>query len=63
MLPLAEVEDGHDGSLLVLGRVPGDDLLNDLLILGSELEGNVGVVFGGVAMLEGDGQRRARSKG
>ena len=51
VLALAEVEQRHDGGLLVLGRVPLEDLGDDGLILGGELEGDVGVVVGGVAVL------------
>lgn len=57
VLALAEIEQGHDGGLLVLRRVALDDLLNDLFIFGRELEGDVGVVVGGVAMLDGDNGR------
>jgi len=51
VLTLAEVEQGHDGCLLVLGRVALEDLLDDLLILGSELERDVGVVLGSISVL------------
>lgn len=51
VLALADIEKGHDGSLLVLGRVALQDLLNDLFVLGAELEGDVGVVVGSVAVL------------
>lgn len=51
MLALAEVEQGHDSGLLVLRGVALEDLGNDSLILGVELEGDVGVVVGGVAVL------------
>lgn len=54
MLALAEVEHGHDGSLLVLGRVALEDLGDELLILGVELEGQVGVVVGCVSVLGAD---------
>lgn len=50
VLSLAEIEERHDGGLLVLGRVPLEDLGDDLLILLAELEGNVRVVVGGVAV-------------
>ena len=53
MLALAEVEERHHGGLLVLRRVPGDDLLDELLILRGELEGDFGVVFRRIAMLRG----------
>ena len=51
VLTLAEVEEGHDGGLLVLRRVALEDLGDDGLILGVELEGDVGVVVGRVAVL------------
>lgn len=51
MLALAEVEEGHDGGLLVLGRVALEDLGDDGLVLGVELEGDIGVVVGRVAVL------------
>lgn len=51
MLALAEVEQGHDSRLLVLGRVALEDLGDDLFILLGELKGDVGVVVGGVAVL------------
>ena len=61
VLALAEIEQGHDGRLLVLRRVALDDLFDDLLIVCRELEGNIGVVVGGVAMLSGgDGRLSAR---
>jgi hypothetical protein len=51
VLALAEVEQGHDGSLLVLGRVSLEDLGNNGLVLFVELEGDLGVVVLGVSML------------
>ena len=51
VLALAEVEQRHDGSLLVLGRVSLEDFGNDGLVLLVELEGDVGVVVLGVSML------------
>lgn len=51
VLALAEVEQGHDGGLLVLRRVSAEDFLNELLILGIECEGNVEVVLWRVAVL------------
>lgn len=59
MLALAEVEQGHDGGLFVLGRVALEDLGDELLILGVELEGQVGVVVGCVSVLEGSNSRSA----
>jgi hypothetical protein len=52
MLALAKVEKRHYGGLLVLRRVPGDDLLNELLVLGGELEGDFGIVLRRVAVLQ-----------
>lgn len=51
VLALAEVEQGHDGGLLVLGRIALEDLGDDGLILLVELERDVGVVVGGIAVL------------
>lgn len=51
VLALAEVEDGHHGGLLVLGRVAGQDLLDHGIVLLAELEGDARIVVGGVAML------------
>lgn len=52
VLALSEVEDGHDGGLLVLRGVALEDLGDDGLILSVELEGNIGVVVGRVAVLQ-----------
>jgi hypothetical protein len=71
VLALAKVEQRHDGSLLVLGRVSLEDLGNDGLVLFVELEGDVGVVVLGVSMhhesvalsagCEGEGGARLRA--
>lgn len=53
VLSLSEVEEGHDGGLLVLAGVAGQDFLDELLILAVELEGDVEVVVGRVAVLRG----------
>lgn len=65
VLTLAKVEQGHDSGLLVLRGVPAEDFLDELLILRVELERDVEVVFGGVAVLGrqsldkyGEGPRR-----
>jgi hypothetical protein len=50
MLPLTQVQNGHHGGLLVLRRVPLEDLGDDSLIGGCELERDVGVVVGSVAV-------------
>jgi hypothetical protein len=51
MLALSEVEERHHGGLLVLGRVPGDNLLDELLVLRRELEGDFGIVLRCIAVL------------
>jgi hypothetical protein len=51
MLTLSKIEKGHASSLLVLGRVALEDLGDDGLVLLAELEGDVGVVVIGVAVL------------
>lgn len=51
MLSLGEIEQGHDGSFLVLGWIAFKDFSDELLVDGIEVEGDVGVVFGCVAML------------
>ncbi len=53
VLALAEVEQGHDGGLLVLGRVPLEDLIDDLEVLLGELERDALVVVRLVAVLLG----------
>lgn len=51
MLPLSKVEKGHHSRLLVLGRVALEDLINKLVVLFGELEGDAGIVDGGISML------------
>lgn len=51
VLPLAQVQQGHDGSFLVLAGIPRQHFLHELLILGIELEGNVKVVLRSIAVL------------
>lgn len=51
VLALSEVEKGHNGSLLVLGRVTFEDLIDDFFVLGAELERDGRVVSGFVAVL------------
>ena len=51
MLSLSEVEQRHDRRLLVLRGISAEDLLYELFISSVELEGDVEVVFGGVAVL------------
>lgn len=52
VLALAEVENGHHGGLLVLGRVAGENGLDELLILRRELERYRRIVLGCVAVLQ-----------
>jgi hypothetical protein len=52
MLSLSEVQQGHDGGLLVLAWVATEHFFDELLILLVELEGNREVVVGGIAMLD-----------
>lgn len=51
MLALTQVEQRHHGRLLVLWRVALEDLGDDALVLLGELERDIGVVIGCVAML------------
>lgn len=51
VLSLAQVEQGHDGSLLVLLGVSLKDLGHEGFILLVEFEGNVGVVVRGISVL------------
>lgn len=50
-LALSEIEQRHHGGLLVLWWVAGEDLLDERIVLLAELEGDAGVVLGGVAVL------------
>ena len=64
MLSLPEVEQRHHCRFLVLARVSAQDLLDELLICSVELERDIEVVFGGVAVLseplEGDNGKTSR---
>jgi hypothetical protein len=40
-LPLSNIEDGHDGCLLVLRWVTLDDFLTSLHVLGIEFKGDL----------------------
>lgn len=51
MLSLSQIEDGHNSRLLVLGRVAFEDLIDELVVLLGELEGDVRIIFGGISML------------
>lgn len=52
MLALSKVEKGHNSSLLVLGRVAFEDLVDDFFVLRAELERDGWVVVGLVAVLD-----------
>lgn len=52
MLALTQVKQRHNSGLLVLGRVPLEDLGDELLILRIEFEGDIRVVIGSVSVLE-----------
>jgi len=52
VLSLAEVEERHDGGLFVLRWVAREDLFDELLVLGVELEGDTEVVLWTVTMLD-----------
>jgi hypothetical protein len=66
VLALAKIQQGHDGGLLVLRGVAGDNLLDELLILLRELEWDRGVVLGRIAVLRAasvkplEGRRREK---
>ena len=51
VLALAEVKQGHDGSLLVLGRVALEDLIGEFEVLVGKLEREARVVVGLVTVL------------
>jgi hypothetical protein len=51
VLTLAEIQKGHDGALLVLGRVALEDLIDKLEVLVGKLEGDGRVVGRLVAVL------------
>ena len=53
MLALSQIQNRHDSRFFVLGRVAGEDFLDEFLICGVELEGDGGVVVGGVSVLWG----------
>lgn len=43
VLPLSEIQDGHDGSLFVLRWVSRNDLMGSFEVFRGELEGNLHV--------------------
>jgi hypothetical protein len=53
VLALAKVQQGHDGTLLVLGRVALEDLIDDLEVLLGELKREGRVVVWLIAVLIG----------
>ena len=44
MLSLPEIQQGHHGSFLVLGRVAFEDFGDEFLVDGIELEGDGGII-------------------
>ena len=52
MLALAQIQQRHDSSLFVLGRVALEDLIDKFEVLLGELERKARVVGGLVAVLE-----------
>ena len=54
VLALAQIQDRHDGSLLVLGGIALEDLIDEFKVLLGELERDGRVVGGRVAMLNGN---------
>jgi hypothetical protein len=54
VLALTKVQQGHDGGLLVLGRVTLEDLIDDLEVLLGELEREGRVVVRLIAVLIGE---------
>lgn len=63
VLALAQVQDRHHGGLFVLGRVALQDLGDNGLVLGGELEGQARVVIGGVAVLKASEEKQLVSIG
>lgn len=51
MLPLTEIKDWHNGSFFVLRGVSAQDICYEFFVLGSEFEGDGGVVVGSIAVL------------
>lgn len=52
ILSLAQVKDGHDSSLSILGWIAFHDLLDHFLVLRGEFEGDAGIVLGAVSVLQ-----------
>lgn len=51
MLPLSNIKQWHYSRLLVLWWVSGKNLLDEFLILRSELEGYRRIILGGISVL------------
>jgi Txe/YoeB family toxin of Txe-Axe toxin-antitoxin module len=51
MLSLSKIQQRHHGCLFVLWRITFEDLIDELVVLIRELEGDAGIVLGGVSML------------
>ena len=51
MLSLAQIQKGHHGCLFVLGWVAFQDLIDELVVLLRELEGDAGIVLRGISVL------------
>jgi hypothetical protein len=51
MLPLAEIEEGHNGRFFVLWWITFEDLFYEPLILWGEFEGDGGVIVVGISVL------------
>lgn len=51
MLPLAEIEEGHDGRFFILRGVTFQDFCDEFFVDGVELERDGWIVVGCVAML------------
>jgi hypothetical protein len=58
MLALAEVQHRHHGRLFVLRGVALEDLGDDGLVFGRELEGDIGVVLGSISVLDSQQGKR-----
>lgn len=52
MLSLSQIQNGHDSRLLVLWWIALEDLVDELVILVVELEGDFGIIDRRVAMLQ-----------
>ena len=50
-LSLSQIQQGHDSTLLVLRRILGHDLLGALQVFRGELELDISIVIGSIAVL------------